>query len=89
MRLVDLWRAVFGPDPQSHDGYGQSLVDDIRSARRYRALCGQAVIWQRPDQWAGDIETDFPILDRFGDGVLCWHADGNETRVIIDRMWHG
>ncbi len=89
MRLAALWRAVFGPDPEPQDGYGQSLIDDIRSAHRFRALRRQAIVWQPPSQWPGNLDTDFPTLERFGDGALCWHSDGGETRVIIDRMWHG
>jgi hypothetical protein len=89
MRLADLWRAVFGPDPEPHDGYGQSLIDDISSSRRFRALRRQAITWHPPRDWRGELAADFPILDRFGDGVLCWHSEDGEDRVIIDRMWHG
>jgi hypothetical protein len=88
-RLLEMWRAVFGPDDAGNDGYGQSLIDDIRSARRFRALRRQAIEWHPPSDWRGNFASDFPILDRFGDGVLCWHSANGEDRIIIDRMWHG
>jgi hypothetical protein len=87
-RVLDMLRTVWGSGADHIDGYGQSLVDDIKSASRFRTLKKDAIVWQRPDTWSGDLEADFPILDRFGD-VYCWqHADG-EDRVIIDRIWHG
>jgi hypothetical protein len=88
-RIANLWHALVGPSPEQRDGYGQSLLDDIASARRFSLLQREAITWQQPDSWPGRLEDDFPILDRFGDGALCWHRGDDEDRVIIDRMWYG
>jgi hypothetical protein len=73
-RLAGLWRNLVGSGLEPDDGYGQSVFDDIGSARRLRALKRKTIIWLAPATWSGCIRTDFPILDRFGDGALCWHG---------------
>ena len=87
--LINVWKGFWGTDAPAQDGYGQSVMDDLRSARRFRRLRKLPIIWQAPDQWPGDIDADFPILDRFGDGVIAWHQADTETWIIIDRLWHG
>lgn len=87
--LINFWNAFWTTDAELHDGYGQSLMDDLRSARRFCKLRKQSIIWQAPDQWPGDIYAQFPSLDRFGDGIVGWHEAVSQTMIIIDRLWHG
>jgi hypothetical protein len=87
--LAELWRTLVGSGPELRDGYGQSLLDDIASARRFSLLKRDAITWQPPGSWPGRLEDDFPILNRFGDGALCWSSGAGENRIVIDRMWHG
>jgi hypothetical protein len=98
-RIFDLLRAVWGPTSGTLDGYGQSWVDDARSAKRFRSLSRSAIVWQSADDWPGDVNAAYPILlDRFGDGIVGWYRakvsqnfDSNrwEDWFVIDRMWHG
>ena len=91
--LTNFWKGFWGTAAEMNDGYGQSIIDDLRSVCRFRALRKISVVWQAPDQWPGDIYAEFPSLDRFGDGIVGWHKPGlgaeAETVIIIDRLWYG
>lgn len=98
-RVFDLFRSVWRPAPETSDGYGQSWVDDVRSATRFRSLSREAIVWQSAEDWPGDVNAAYPVLlGRFGDGIVGWHRTGAERGAdvgdwqdwfVIDRMWHG
>jgi hypothetical protein len=88
-RLKTYWRRVLGTERHSNDGYGQSLADDARSAIRFRKLSKQDLVWGPASDYPGNVAADFPILDRFGDGIFAYRAAAEEQWFIIDRLWHG
>ena len=87
--LLTLWRVLWGTQPETSDGYGQSLFDDVRSAARFRALAKQPLIWLSPTDYPGDVYADFPALERFGDRCFAYKRSEDEEWLIIDRCWHG
>ena len=87
--LINLWRTARGSSPESYDGYSQSLADDVRAAIQFRALAKQQVIWDSVSSYCGDACADYPMLDRFGNGIFAYHATREGDWFIIDRIWHG
>mgnify|MGYP001255266027 CR=1 FL=1 len=74
---------------ETGDGFGQSLIDDVRFLWRFRSCRALPVVWRLPHQGeAASIEAD-PLFGRFGDcteGVA--EADGR-LWVVRSRLWHG
>lgn len=87
--FAELWRAVWGSADATDDGYGQSWLDELRASVRFRALKKQRLAWRPPGDWPGDAMTDFPLLAKFGDGIVAYWREGDEDWFIIDRIWHG
>lgn len=88
-RLLALWRVLWGTAPETGDGYGQSLIDDVRSAARFRSLAKQSIDWLPVEAYPGDAYKDFPEIDRFGDSCFAYRRADNEDWFIVDRFWHG
>jgi hypothetical protein len=88
-------RAPFGrlfgrkTDPTPPDGFGQSLLDDLRFATRFRRCRKIEVAWRRPDDdEAKAIEAD-PIVGRFGDLTIGVAEIDGRRWIVRERDWHG
>lgn len=88
-RLRNFWRYILGGSPEDQDGYGQTMLDDARSALRFRAVSRQSISWSTLKAYRGDADMDFPVLDRFGDDIIAYYRNQEEDWFIIDRVWHG
>lgn len=73
----------------TRDGFGQSLLDDIRYGLRFRAAAQRAVDWTPFDVEGGKaIEAD-PFFGRFADAALAEaHVDGQRW-IVMSRLWSG
>ncbi len=88
-RLSIIWHFIWGIPSESQDGYGQNMLQDLRSALRFRAVSRQTISWSSIKAYRGDASIDFPVLDRFGDGIIAYYRNQEEDWFIIDRIWHG
>jgi hypothetical protein len=84
---------VTGQPEQGDDGYGQSLMDDIRSALRFRACRKRPTQWVREPGMEAAIFQRYPSIERFGDFV---HAAARvddppsaQDWIVIERIWNG
>ena len=71
------------------DGYGQSLLADLRSWDRYRTLRKGSIEWAKLlDRDAAAIEAD-PFIGRFADSVVGVATIDARSAIIMERMWSG
>jgi hypothetical protein len=82
-----LKRLLVGPD--SDDGIGQSLVDDVRFLHRFRDCRRRSIQWRKPSDMERAAIDGHPITGRFGDWTI-GIADVDGRRWIVrDRDWFG
>jgi hypothetical protein len=77
------------PAPGSADGFGQSLVDDLRFYRRFRQCRQREVDWRPPTDAERRHIDEHPILGRFGDMTQLVADVGARRWIVRDRDWHG
>ncbi|WP_420137845.1 hypothetical protein [Sphingomonas sp.] len=72
-----------------YDGFGQSIVDDLRYLRRFRQCRRRAVLWRTPT--AADEKTIevHPVLGRFGDATIAVAEVDGRHWIVRERDWHG
>ncbi len=71
------------------DGFGQTLLDDLRFAVRFWRAAGMPVTWRRPTPAeAARIEAD-PVMSRFGDTTVAVATVNGQNWVIGERDWWG
>ena len=71
------------------DGFGQSLLDDIRFARRFRRLRRTAIAWRVPEAAEEDLILGDPMLGRFAEDVAALGEHEGMACVVLERLWHG
>lgn len=71
------------------DGFGQSLIADIRFARRFARMKRAAIAWREPTAGEeAEILAD-PMLGRFADDVTALGEYEGRACVVMERLWHG
>jgi len=71
------------------DGFGQSLLADLRYARRFRRMRRTAIAWREPTaSEESEILAD-PLLGRFADDVFALGDHENRACLVMERLWHG
>ncbi len=76
-------------DPIEPDGFGQSIVDDLRFLLRFRRLRHLRVAWRKPSLTEADLWDAHPIVGRFGDGTYAVAEVDGRRWVVRDRLWFG
>ena len=84
--IARLWRWLVGPE--TDDGFGQSLFDDLRYLRRFRACRAQPIAWRQPTAQQARRWEAHPIVGRFGDLLAVATLDGRDW-ILRQRLWHG
>lgn len=74
--------------PETNDGFGQSLFDDLRYRCRFRACRRLPIAWRRPSPEETARWDAHPIVSRFGDLLAVATRDGRDW-VVRERLWHG
>lgn len=82
-------RLIFSRRQVEQDGFGQSLLDDVRFMIRFRSCRNRITCWRRPSD-AECAEFDVhPIIGRFGDQTQFVATVGVEQWIVRDRDWWG
>lgn len=71
------------------DGFGQSLIMDIRFARRFAGMKRAAIEWREPSAGEEAEILDDPMLGRFADDVAALSEYEGRACVVMERLWHG
>lgn len=71
------------------DGFGQSLLADIRYARRFGRMKRAAIDWREPSAGEEDEILADPMLGRFADDVAALGEYEDRACVVMERLWHG
>lgn len=71
------------------DGFGQSLLADIRFARRFGRMKRQPVEWRAATAAEEDEILADPMLGRFADDVAALGEYEGMACVVLERLWHG
>lgn len=75
--------------PETGDGFGQSIADDLRFLHRFRACRRQPIAWREPCDVERKAIDAHPIVGCFGDWTI-GIADVDGRRWIVrDRDWFG
>lgn len=81
---------LFGlrPDPYP-DGFGQTMIEDIRYYLRSRKCRQMQVRWRRP--LPDEVATwhAHPLVNRFADDLLGLAEVDGRAWIVKDRMWSG
>lgn len=71
------------------DGFGQSLLDDVRFAHRFRRLRSEALALTAPDPATARAIADDPLVGRFGDDTIAVGTVAGRSITIRERDWSG
>lgn len=71
------------------DGFGQSLLADIRFARRFARMKRAEIDWREPTAGEEDEILADPMLGRFADDVTALGEYEDRACVVLERLWHG
>ncbi|CAN5266298.1 hypothetical protein BH10PSE12_BH10PSE12_08660 [soil metagenome] len=75
--------------PETTEGFGQSMADDIRFVLRFRRCRRITVNWHAPsEEEAKAIEAD-ALLGRFGDVTIAVADVAGRRWTVRERDWHG
>ncbi|MBN8913793.1 MAG: hypothetical protein J0H65_17390 [Rhizobiales bacterium] len=83
-------RAAFAREvdvPQ--DGFGQSLLDDLRFLHRFRRCRTAPVAWRRPSRGEDAQYESHAVLGRFGDFTEAIATVDRRTWVVRERIFNG
>lgn len=73
---------------EGHDGFGQSLIEDLRFAASARRMKRQKLTWQKlSHQQQSAVEND-PFLGRFADFAIAIRTDDDQASIVLERLWH-
>ncbi len=88
--IVGFFADLFGlrPDPYP-DGFGQTVMDDIRYYLRSRWCRKMKVPWRRPSPQETQTWDSHPLVSRFADDVLALARVDDRDWIVKDRMWSG
>ena len=75
--------------PPSTDGFGQSLLDDVRFGARLRAAARVAIPWRPPTDAERAAIDAHPIIERFGDWTIAVADHDGRQWIVRERIWHG
>lgn len=90
-RTLDFLRWLIGfrgPD-EPRDGFGQSLIDDLRFVARLRRCRRKSVRWETPSWEEARAWDNHPIVGRFGDMTIAIAVIEGRRCVLRDRDWFG
>lgn len=81
----------------SREGFGQSILEDMRFLIRFRSCRSRTTLWRTPSDDERRALADHPIIGRFGDQTLLVadvEADLRaelraELWIVRDRDWWG
>ncbi len=71
------------------DGFGQSLLDDLRFYWRFARCRTEAVTWRLPSVGEQARLNADPVAGRFGDITEAIADVGGRSWCVRSRMWHG
>jgi hypothetical protein len=75
--------------PETNEGFGQSLAEDICFVLRFQRCRRFAVNWRAPsEEEAKVIEAD-ALLGRFGDVTIAVADVAGRRWIVRERDWHG
>jgi hypothetical protein len=80
----------FKRDPDvSQDGFGQSLLDDIRFMQRFRSCRNARTTWRLPTREEDAGYESHPIVRRFGDSTEAIASVDDRTWIVRERTFNG
>ena len=74
--------------PETGEGFGQSVLDDLLYWWRYRACRRRFVRWRQPTAAEAARWDAHPVVGRFADSYAVACVDGQDW-VLRDRIWSG
>ncbi|WP_294325240.1 hypothetical protein [uncultured Sphingomonas sp.] len=86
---ISRWLLRRPPPSIEPDGFGQSLLDDLRFWRRFRRARRRPILWRMPTDAERAVIDAHPILGRFGDDTIGIAEVDGERWIVRDRVWHG
>ena len=84
-----IWGVLWPGETIPRDGYGQSMLDDIRSLARFQRASSRAMVWRAPNLEECRRYEAHPIIGRFGDFTYGIAEDDGRTWVARERAWYG
>ena len=78
-----------GDSADDPDGFGQSLLDDVRFAHRFRKLRRETLALSDPDPTTARAIADDPLVGRFGDDTMAVGTVAGRSVSIRERDWFG
>ena len=71
------------------DGFGQSLLADLRFLWRFRRCRKTVIDWRKSTADEAAAQEAHPIVARFGDVAVAVAEVGGRQWIVRERDWHG
>jgi hypothetical protein len=86
----DWLRRAFKRDPDvPQDGFGQSLLDDLRFMHRFRPCRNAQIAWRKPTREEDANYDGHVIIGRFGDSTEAIAVVDQRTWIVRERTFYG